>query len=538
MSFSGSFGCGWSFGVTLSRRGMAAKCATWLSMIEELPLMHERFMTVQIEHKDFRELIPFYDTEETLFYCLPADERVWCNNGFVSICNLRPNDELPNSNKVVSIFSRQASEEIVEFTVMGLGRNFPVRCSLDHKVLVYRQGNYEFVQAQELNIGDYVVLDTDRTVRKNLPKFQNIKIKNGKRKESYFDEDYFADFCRFVGYYLAEGHKSENNGLCFSFGRHEDFYISDVVNIAKKIFGVEAKVYEGSPHETVTTVYVGGHDIVDFFNKIVIGRNAYEKKLADCMMLLSPDVQIEILRGWLRGDGGLFVDQHIQPEAKFRCSGQRNRWKYVGTTVSECLMWQMYHIALRCYLHPCIKKRGNNFDVYFTTRDDIERLLQIKISGRTCKRRRWTERGLLSPVTSIKIVHYEGGMIDISTTKGEFTHWLGIVMHNCDPPYVHATRVAGEYDYEIDDRDHEDLIEMLLNIKGKAMLSGYINDIYIKLEEAGWARYDFDTVCHAAGRTRLTGILGEGAARERCKRVESVWLSPSCFGGSGRGLLV
>jgi DNA adenine methylase len=112
------------------------------------------------------------------------------------------------------------------------------------------------------------------------------------------------------------------------------------------------------------------------------------------------------------------------------------------------------------------------------------------------------------------------------------------VCYYIDPPYVHATRSAGEYGYEIDDRDHEDLVEILLNIKGKAMLSGYVNDIYVKLEEAGWARYDFETVCHAAGRTRQTGILGEGAAMEKCKRVESVWLSPSCFGGNGRRLLV
>jgi len=106
-----------------------------------------------------------------------------------------------------------------------------------------------------------------------------------------------------------------------------------------------------------------------------------------------------------------------------------------------------------------------------------------------------------------------------------------------DPPYVHATRSGGRYNYECSDKDHEDLVEILLNIKGKAMLSGYANDIYVKLEEAGWARYDFETVCHAAGRTRQTGILGKGAAKERCRRVESVWMSPNCFGCNG-GLLV
>ena len=106
-----------------------------------------------------------------------------------------------------------------------------------------------------------------------------------------------------------------------------------------------------------------------------------------------------------------------------------------------------------------------------------------------------------------------------------------------DPPYVRAVRSGGGYNYECSDKDHEDLVEILLNIKGKAMLSGYIHDIYVKLENAGWSRYDFNTACYAVGRTRQTRILGDGAAMKKCKRVESVWLSPSCFVG-GEKLLV
>jgi DNA adenine methylase len=106
-----------------------------------------------------------------------------------------------------------------------------------------------------------------------------------------------------------------------------------------------------------------------------------------------------------------------------------------------------------------------------------------------------------------------------------------------DPPYIHATRSGGGYNYECSDKDHEDLVEILLNIKGKAMLSGYIHNIYTKLENAGWVRHDFNTACYAVGRTRQTGILGDGSAREKCKRVESVWMSPNCFLG-GEKLLV
>jgi DNA adenine methylase len=98
-----------------------------------------------------------------------------------------------------------------------------------------------------------------------------------------------------------------------------------------------------------------------------------------------------------------------------------------------------------------------------------------------------------------------------------------------DPPYVPETRKDGKYKHEMTEKDHEDLVEILLTIKGKAMLSGYINRIYKRLEDEGWIRHDFETACHAVGRTRQTGILGNSKAIEKHKRIESIWLSPNCL---------
>lgn len=95
-----------------------------------------------------------------------------------------------------------------------------------------------------------------------------------------------------------------------------------------------------------------------------------------------------------------------------------------------------------------------------------------------------------------------------------------------DPPYIPETRRGGKYKHELTEDDHRDLVSLLLNLQGMAMLSGYAHEIYTPLEEAGWKRIDFETTCHAAGRTRQTGILGKGAAMRKQKRVESVWLCP------------
>ena len=58
-----------------------------------------------------------------------------------------------------------------------------------------------------------------------------------------------------------------------------------------------------------------------------------------------------------------------------------------------------------------------------------------------------------------------------------------------DPPYVHKTRTSTyRYAHEMEDEQHEEMIDILLHIKGKAILSGYDNEIYNKLLDNGWRK--------------------------------------------------
>lgn len=91
-----------------------------------------------------------------------------------------------------------------------------------------------------------------------------------------------------------------------------------------------------------------------------------------------------------------------------------------------------------------------------------------------------------------------------------------------DPPYVPETRRSGAYKHEMTEDDHRDLVELLRSIKGKAMLSGYPNKLYDSL---GWNKQEWNTVCSAAGRTRVSGLQGTGAVLARQKRTECVWMN-------------
>lgn len=82
-----------------------------------------------------------------------------------------------------------------------------------------------------------------------------------------------------------------------------------------------------------------------------------------------------------------------------------------------------------------------------------------------------------------------------------------------DPPYVHETRGStGEYDHEMTEAQHHDLLECLETIEGKFLLSGYDSPLYEQFRSANkWRRHDFPIVNNSS------------KAEKKETKVECVW---------------
>ena len=86
-----------------------------------------------------------------------------------------------------------------------------------------------------------------------------------------------------------------------------------------------------------------------------------------------------------------------------------------------------------------------------------------------------------------------------------------------DPPYIQDTRKQKKsYDCEMTNEQHKELVDVLINVKGKVVLSGDDHPIYNKLLENGWSKV----------------VLGEYAKRseksnegELSKGKEFVWVN-------------
>ena len=90
-----------------------------------------------------------------------------------------------------------------------------------------------------------------------------------------------------------------------------------------------------------------------------------------------------------------------------------------------------------------------------------------------------------------------------------------------DPPYVFSTRTRmltqpsygnwSGYRHELTDADHVALAELLHQVQGMVVLSGYACDLYDRELYAGWERHE-------------RKALADGAR----DRIEVVWLNPAC----------
>jgi DNA adenine methylase len=95
-----------------------------------------------------------------------------------------------------------------------------------------------------------------------------------------------------------------------------------------------------------------------------------------------------------------------------------------------------------------------------------------------------------------------------------------------DPPYIRGTRRAPNvYQHEMTDEDHEDMVELLLGLKGKAILSGYAHPIYGPLECAGWKRVDYQVNCRTAVKSISESGVDKETAKKKMARTETVWLT-------------
>lgn len=86
----------------------------------------------------------------------------------------------------------------------------------------------------------------------------------------------------------------------------------------------------------------------------------------------------------------------------------------------------------------------------------------------------------------------------------------------CDPPYEWGSRVrTGNYKCEMTDAEHDELLNLLKNVKGRVILSGYHSPRYdTALKD--WTCREYERSCRAT-------VISRGKIVTKSRRIECVW---------------
>lgn len=386
-----------------------------------------------------------------VIYCVPENTLIYQNGSYLPIKDVEvEKTNLGNGNVCLKKHKRYAEkEELIRLDIMGVSRHFDLLFSKDHILFTYDTESESVVEkrAKDLLETDRLLIEYEKEINDYIPKYEVYSKRNSK----FLTIDYtlFPKLGKFLGLYIAEGHMQDGPILSFSIAEHHLHILTKA--LIEEVFGIEAHICPESPHSTVTQVKSFSKELESYILEFYNGKTARRKKLKDFVMFWPHSVQLELLKGWLLGDGGIWQCEELSKDRKFIRTNSRNKYKITGTSISIELAIQMYNIALRCGLHPCFKRRSSKakdgltkdgradivtYDVYFTMKKDVELLLGINIEGRNCGRRFHKGGHLVTRINKITKELYTGNMYDLTTTKGNFWCFGNVKVHNCDPPYI------------------------------------------------------------------------------------------------------
>ncbi|MBU2104759.1 MAG: hypothetical protein KKF67_03220 [Nanoarchaeota archaeon] len=401
----------------------------------------EEFVSEMIKISKDIEIIPAH--------CLPGDSIIHSNHSFKKIKDINEGDLVYTHNnnwkKVIKVYSRKHRGKIYKIKpwcwteglestsehpfyaiksfkcswIKGLCKE---SCSKLDECKKRRFEEYlrEWVPASELSVGDFLV----------YPRFN--KIIDRKSIEKIRINPYF---CKLLGYYLAEGYTIRKEGIGFSFSKEEEKYAKEVIFLMNEIFGKSKfKIDERKGRDIIFYSKKINKFFSKFYNSDI--KRANTKHLLDFMLELPLEKQIEIFKGWYRGDKGY--------------------------TVSRELINQMKIICLRLGIIPNIykdsvikyKKRGNHFisgrkinanhDLYslgnLSFFEDKFNLLRedefVKFKTKISRRHGWIDKNYVYlPIRKIEIFDYNDYVYNLEV--GEDNSYVSefACVHNCWTPW-------------------------------------------------------------------------------------------------------
>jgi len=180
----------------------------------------------------------------------------------------------------------------------------------------YEQYKPQWVLARDIEKGDVLIYPRLNSEIVDLEKINLKRIFRGVEKDTSIPVN--QDFCRLIGYYLAEGYSNGRDAVAFTFSPHECEYLEDVKKLMKSLFGVD-----GKQGKTKGDLIFYSRSVMWFFENLIYDfgsqRRAFAKRIPNWMLFLPLDKQAGLFLGWWRGDKGSTSSKLLANQMKMIC---------------------------------------------------------------------------------------------------------------------------------------------------------------------------------------------------------------------------
>ena len=189
----------------------------------------------------------------------------------------------------------------------------PLKVTKHHSVFVFEDGEILEKEVSKLKKRDFLVTFNSK---KNPLEIKDIEITNsfqfGKNQYSRSNLSkkikVTKELMRLIGYYLSEGHVTNIiNQVGFSFNKNEKLYINDCQRLLRKITNRSISVRH--PNLNSTQILIHSKEWASFFENFC-GKGK-KKHAPNSSWNLSKDLFLEMLKGYIRGDGYKLGKYHI-----------------------------------------------------------------------------------------------------------------------------------------------------------------------------------------------------------------------------------
>lgn len=521
--------------------------------------------------RNFKALCPFHNERTPSFVvsperqiwhcfgCFPPGEKIKTPFGYHKIENIDTNHWVVsgkgNIKKVVRTMRRYYEGDLVSITPRKL--RFTTRLTADHNIYTIAGAPYTQKKYKDFSKRYRKLLRLDRkTYQKKINRYfpiREVPASNLKRgnlllypiqknvsdtfeidlsqyiskttrlgpvpKEILYKLPISHELLTYIGYYIAEG-SSHRAYVRFSLGNHEEDLARQIVNLGKKLFGIEAKIHRRSGKKTGIEVTLCHSKLANIFENLC-GKGAKNKHIPFIFQELSAVKQKIIVDAIHRGDGTTFQVNRSQKTQKSII------------TISLTLAEQLVDILLRCNFYPSLhigkthidKNNVHHREWYsvFWSEQDAQRynLIYHKEDG---------SQYWILPIDEVKSEKYSGSVYNLTIADDHSYVTSSFAVSNCGKGGDIFTFLM-----ELDRLEFPEALKILANKAGVKLISraseggqAKIKDALLEMHHLSAEYYHYILTSHKIGeRARL--YLKERGMTDKLIRTFQLGFAPTSW---------